>query len=61
MRWYKMAADQGNASAQINIGSFYTNGWGVPKDSVKAIEWFRKAAAQGNQNAKDWLKSLGAT
>jgi uncharacterized protein len=26
----------------------YANGTGVPKDEVKAVEWYRKAAEQGN-------------
>jgi TPR repeat protein len=30
--WYKKAADQGYAQAQLNIGSMYDNGEGVQKD-----------------------------
>ena len=41
-------AEAGDAQAQQNLGSMYTEGKGVPKDYAEAIKWFRKAAAQGN-------------
>ncbi|MEP6880280.1 MAG: caspase family protein, partial [Nitrosospira sp.] len=40
-------AEQGNADAQYNLGVIYRNGKGVPQDDAKAVEWYRKAAAQG--------------
>jgi len=30
----------------------YRIGEGVPKNAAKAIEWFKKAAAQGNSDAQ---------
>ena len=54
----KPVADQGNASAQINLGLLYEYGQGVPKDSRKAGELFRNAAEQGNQAAIANLKRL---
>lgn len=33
-----------NPLAQFNIALFYQNGWGRPVDSVKACQWFEKAA-----------------
>jgi TPR repeat protein len=36
----------------------YENGRGVEKDDRQAIEWYRKAAAQGNNNAEEALKRL---
>jgi uncharacterized protein len=29
LKWYRLAADQGLASAQHNLGFMYANGWGV--------------------------------
>ena len=29
----------------------YSEGWGVPRDYVKAYAWLNLAAAQGNENA----------
>jgi len=43
MNWYRRAADEGNDEAMHNIGALYENGLGVPKDSVEARKWFRKA------------------
>ena len=40
-------AEQGNATAQLNLGVMYANGEGVPKDDAEAVRWFRLAAEQG--------------
>ena len=53
-------AKQGNSNAQFDIGSMYKNGRGVSQDRSKAIEWYRKAAAQDNQKAATRLKLLQA-
>ena len=47
MRWYRLAAEQGNATAQFYLGVMYTNGAGVPKDDGEAVRWYRLAAEQG--------------
>ena len=41
MRWYRMAADQGYAAAQNNIGWLFQNGWGVAQDFGEAMSWYR--------------------
>jgi TPR repeat protein len=43
-----MAAQQGNAAAQINVGSLLANGMGVSVDYAQAVAWYTKAAEQGN-------------
>jgi uncharacterized protein len=43
MRWYRMAADQGDRNAENLIGTLYSNGLGVPRDLEQAARWFRKA------------------
>ena len=43
--WYRKAADQGNATAQSNLGGMYASGQGVPKDYVLAYMWRNLAAA----------------
>jgi TPR repeat protein len=53
-------AYQGNSSAQFDIGSMYQNGRGVSPDRNKAIEWYKKAAAQDNKKAVSRLKLLQA-
>ncbi|MGM9812319.1 MAG: TonB family protein [Muribaculaceae bacterium] len=57
--WYRKAAEQGNATAQNNLGICYEDGEGVTKDIYEAVKWYRKAAAQGNIASKSMLKRLG--
>ncbi len=49
---FKKLAEQGDASAQHNLGLMYANGLGVPKDEQQAVAWYRKAAEQGNASAQ---------
>ena len=65
MRWYRTAADQGNADAQLALGNLYGQGQGVPQDNATALLWFRKAADQGNLEAENdvgffYLTGMGA-
>jgi uncharacterized protein len=45
VKWYRKAAEQGNADAQSNLGLMYYNGYGVPQDYVQAHTWFNLAAS----------------
>ena len=49
---FREAAEQGNSSAQFNLGLMYYNGEGVPKDDSEAIRWYRLAAENGNTEAQ---------
>ncbi len=51
LKWYRMAAKQGEARAQYNLGLMYANGQGVPQDYVQAYFWISLSAAQGNRHA----------
>lgn len=53
--WYELAAMQGLAEAQNNLGVMLKDGQGVERDETKAVEWFRKAARQGNVLAQSNL------
>ncbi len=44
-------ADQGDAAAQHNLGNRYVLGWGVGRDDLEALRWYRKAAEQGHAGA----------
>jgi hypothetical protein len=50
-KWFRLAADQGNADAQYNLGVAYANGQGVPQNYAEAYVWSSLSAAQGNENA----------
>ena len=41
-RWFRKAAEQGNADAQGFIGFAYLKGNGVSKDPTEATRWYRK-------------------
>ena len=52
MQWYRRAAEQGNADAQVNLGLMYANGQGVRQDYTQAVQWCRRAAEQGHAGAQ---------
>ena len=52
VKWYRLAADQGDAYAQYNLGVMYDNGEGVPQDYKEAVKWYRLAAEQGHAKAQ---------
>jgi uncharacterized protein len=43
--WYRKAADQGNPSAQTNLGYLYISGIGVTRDPAEAAKWYRRASS----------------
>ena len=47
LRWYRLAADQGQAEAQFSLGRMYELGRGVPQEDAEAVQWYRLAADQG--------------
>ena len=49
---FKLAAAQGLAQAQYNIGFMYGKGRGVVQDYAEALQWFKLAAAQGHAKAQ---------
>ena len=52
-KWYRLAAEQGFARAQHNLGLMYANGTGVPQDDVLAYAWLNLAVEQGNELASE--------
>jgi hypothetical protein len=52
MQWFRRAADEGDASAQYNLGVMYAKGQGVRRDYIEAMRWYRKAADQGDASAQ---------
>ena len=58
MKWYKLAADKGDAEAMFNIGVLYVNGNGVTRDYKEAMKWFELAANKGVAEAKSALADL---
>jgi uncharacterized protein len=52
VRWFRLAAGQGNAFAQYSLGFMYDNGEGVPENDAEAVRWYRLAADQGDADAQ---------
>ena len=51
---FKQAAEIGDANSQYNLGLCYHTGFGLEKDTAKALMWYKKSAAQNcarGQNA----------
>ena len=57
-RWFRLAADQGHAEAQYQIGLTHYFGKDMPKNFDEAQWWFHKAAEQGHSNAQALLGNL---
>ena len=58
VKLFLLAAQQGDASSQYNLGvmsSYYHPGWRtnvLPRDDVEAVRWYRLAAEQGHALAQ---------
>jgi uncharacterized protein len=52
--WYLLAANQGDAKAQQDLGQYYLQGKGVPRDYLEAYKWFAMAAA--NERDQPWQR-----
>ena len=51
----RLTAEQGDATAQYNLGLYYAKGDGVPQDKKEAVKWWLLAAEQGNFWAQRYL------
>ena len=57
-KWFRLAAEQGDAAAQFNLGALYGMGRGVTQDNLRAFMWSDIAAQklkgeQGRQAAEN--------
>ena len=52
VKWFRLAANHGDAVAEFNLGVMYADGQGVPQDNAEAVNWYRLAAEQGNARAQ---------
>jgi TPR repeat protein len=56
----RLAAERGDAQAQIKLAAMYEEGRGVAKDLAEAARWYRLAAEQGHAKAQNILGVLYA-
>ena len=57
VEWFRKAAAQKNAWAQLNLGCCYRDGEGVATNYVEAVRWFRQAAEQNDAQIQTWQGS----
>ena len=55
---FERLAKQGDVSAQYNLGSIHSRGFGTPKNFKVAAAWLQKAAEQGHSEAQFDLGTL---
>lgn len=56
--WYRKAAMGGHPKAQMSLGLYYLNGWGVKASLVKAWIWLKRADEQGQDRAQGYRKDV---
>jgi len=55
LRLARLSAGKGNADGQFWMGVAYFDGEGVPQNFNEALKWFRLAAEQGHEAAREML------
>ncbi len=68
VKWLRMAAKQGEADAQFNLGRLYASevdgvykkARAVPANDVEALKWYQRSAEQGHTQAQVKLGQLYA-
>ncbi len=50
-RWYRRAAEKGNAESQYDLGFMLLLGEGGPKDNGEGLMWLERAGVQGEYSA----------
>ncbi len=58
VKWYRLAAEQGDVDAQNNLGVMYVKGTGINQDYILARMWFNLAASKGDENAVESLERM---
>lgn len=57
MEWFSKS-EQGHADAQHDLGDCYCFSQGINQDYPKAMEWYTKAAEQGDEDDQNKLDKL---
>jgi TPR repeat protein len=58
VKWFRQAAEAGDALAQLWVGRMFAHGLQVAKDEREAVKWYRRAADQGNSSAQNNLAAM---
>ena len=55
---YLIAAEEGDADAQAQVGRIYMDGLGVEQNAEKAMDWNMRAAEQGNAQGQEQIGEM---
>ncbi len=58
MKWYRLAAEKGDADAQYQLGEMFFLGRGVRQDDEEAVRWYRMAAEQEHDSAQHAIGTM---
>jgi hypothetical protein len=58
LKWFRLAAGQGDAKAQYQMGICYGKGDGLPQDNVSALMWLNLAVASGDETARNYQRTV---
>ena len=51
-KWYRLAAEHGDANAQYNLSCLHATGSGVLQSCTESFKWLQAAGEQGHQHAQ---------
>ena len=57
-KWYTLAAEQGHALAQYNLGRLYYLGKGLPENLIYAHMWAKQASSNGFKMSTEFTDML---
>jgi hypothetical protein len=60
VKWWLVAAEQGDTGSQISLGECYEGGFGVEISYAEAMKWYGKAAERGNKDAAEKQAALSS-
>jgi TPR repeat protein len=52
LKWYQLAADQGDVAALNHLGNIFFKGQGVIQNYKTALKWYQRIADQGDAGAQ---------
>ena len=58
IKYFRMAAEQGDPLGMFNLGVMYYKGKGIHQDIEEALRWFERSAECGYEDAIDILKKI---
>lgn len=57
-KWWRRAADLGDAQSQYQMGDFFNTGYGVPQDKALAFKYYHMSGVQGDAKAQQLVGKM---